>query len=269
MLFVNTSIKKILYLFLPPIIFSIFKNRKIRYKYRTYERALEKKYVHHYLSGNVDLDAKIKTMITSTDYDKIWCWTTLSGVLFSYKNYISTKSSGMFNIYDYGGGYAETYFQIRNFTNHMNLKWNVIELVEKVNECNKLKQKYENLQFYTVGNFKKMDDNIECLLLGGVLQLLEDPLNVIKELLLKNPKVVLIDRTPMIKEINEKYIYYIHKERKVCGDVSQHPYCIINYHKMSDIFHLNNYINIGQHIYSPHPRPYSKANYYAQIWTKE
>jgi putative methyltransferase (TIGR04325 family) len=245
------------------ILNALQKNKNIVGDFSTYGDALIASGGMGYTAGNANLIEYVKQLKSKDDGTGVWAWTTLSGIYYS----AITRASPSDPVYvvDFGGGYGETWFQLSNFLNPLPINWNVIELDEKVEIARRAGFEDEVITF---NNSEKIDCKIEkldCLLLGGVLQYLEDPYHLLEDLLEKKPKVVVVDRTPMRDYPNNSENFYVQKSPNRLGG-SSHPLRILNVQRVQEIFQKKGYEKMGEYDYGAFPHFHSKGRYLAQIW---
>lgn len=131
------------------------------------------------------------------------------GVLFYHEEYswellaclfkIATEFKGRLSVLDFGGSLGSTYFQQKKIvTGLFPLTWCIVEQKQFV-EFGKAGLEDDVLKFeYTVEDaLEKNDSNV--LLLGSVLQYLQDPYTWLKKFRDKKIPYMLIDRTPFIQ----------------------------------------------------------------------
>jgi len=257
------NIRKILRLLVPQIFNSFRKNRNIHGDYQSYHQALLASGGMGYVAGNLKLSDYVKSLRDTNDKE-IWAWTTLSAILFSTS--INKNNNNITQIFDYGGGYGETYFQFREFLSCLNIMWIVVELKDKVAIAKNEGFEGENLKFMTTEDFDLLHSvRIDCLLLGGVLQYTEFPYDLLKNILKKKPSMVALDRTPVLDGSNNEELFYIQEAPDFLGG-SAHPLRIINRQNVENSLKDCGYKEYGEYDYGAFPRDYSKGRYVAQIW---
>jgi hypothetical protein len=125
-------------------------------------------------------------------FDEIeYAWPLLTGLM-----WVAAKSGGKLNVLDFGGSLGSTYFQNRCFLRHLSyVRWNIVEQPQHVKtgkECFEDKQ----LRFYPTIKHCLAENELNVVILGGVLQYLEHPFEVLDELLRLRCDHIIIDRTP-------------------------------------------------------------------------
>jgi len=104
-------------------------------------------------------------------------------------------SEGRLSVLDFGGSLGSSFFQCRPFLQGvMSLRWSVVEQPDHV-RCGR-----EELESPELAFFERVEDCIESerpnvLLLGSVLQYLDEPSSCIRHLLSKRIRHVIVDRT--------------------------------------------------------------------------
>lgn len=132
-------------------------------------------------------------------YEKAYRWSVLACLLF-----IATKQNNKLNIVDFGGALGSFYYQHRVFLNSLNeLNWSVVEQPHFV-ECGKKEFQNENLFFFSTLHECIQQKKSDVILLSGVLQYLENPKQLLKEISELGFRYVLVDRTPFIKDARDK-----------------------------------------------------------------
>ena len=119
---------------------------------------------------------------------------------------IINKKNRSLNIVDFGGALASNYFKMKDIIDQKyKNKWSVIEQKNFVDLGNRtLKTKY--LNFYnSINNIKNR--NIDLIIFSGALQYLENPTELIEEVLKFSPEYVLIERLPIMSKQLKNEIY--------------------------------------------------------------
>jgi putative methyltransferase (TIGR04325 family) len=120
-----------------------------------------------------------------------YSWPLLSELMLA-----AAKSEGNLRVLDFGGSLGSTYFQNKKFLDHLNsVSWSVVEQKHFV-DVGKKDFADERLHFY--------DDIKSCieaqkpniLVLSSVLQYIENPYELLDELLRYDFEFVVFDRTP-------------------------------------------------------------------------
>jgi putative methyltransferase (TIGR04325 family) len=135
----------------------------------------------------------------SVIFNKIqYSWPLLAGLMFC-----GAKNGGVLKVCDFGGSLGSTYFQNKKFLDRFNeVSWSV---VEQKNFVNVGKKEFEDdrLKFFNTVEECIQQENPNTLILSSVLQYIENPYELLKDILKNDFEFILIDRTPFSK-INEK-----------------------------------------------------------------
>ncbi len=128
-------------------------------------------------------------------FDKIqYSWPLLAGLMYG-----SSKSGGALKVCDFGGSLGSTYYQNKKFLDRISdVSWSVVEQKHFV-DVGKTEFEDNRLKFYhTVAEaIEKERSNI--LVLSSVLQYIENPYELLDEILESDFEYILIDRTPFSK----------------------------------------------------------------------
>jgi len=104
------------------------------------------------------------------------------------------------SVLDFGGSLGSSYFQNREFLKSLEqVNWMVVEQPHFVKEGQKFIQD-ENLRFFESTEECLSYDKPNLVLLSSVLQYLAEPYKVFSELLNLSCSLVVIDRSPFIKD---------------------------------------------------------------------
>lgn len=127
-------------------------------------------------------------------FDRIhYSWFLLSSLL-----WIASRNGNRLNVLDFGGSLGSTYYQNLAFLRHLDeLQWGIVEQ-EIFVECGKREFENEHVKFYST-----IDDCVEgqkpnTILLGSVLQFMEEPYHFLEKIKELNFQYVIIDRTPFL-----------------------------------------------------------------------
>lgn len=207
------SLKNLARLFCPPILIKcvrFFLGNQIRFKgnYATWEEAKT-----HSTGYDRDLifqkvkEATIKVVsgdaIYERDsvcfYEKHYRWPLLSCLMF-----IASKQNNQLKVIDFGGALGSLYFQHKFFLSSLNeLKWTVIEQEHFVKYGISNLQNDE-LRFYSTLEGGIEDAKSNTILLSSVLQYIENPQELLKQIARLDFKYILIDRTPFISSDKDR-----------------------------------------------------------------
>jgi putative methyltransferase (TIGR04325 family) len=135
-------------------------------------------------------------------FDKIqYSWPLLAALL-----RVATLNNHKLHVMDFGGALGSSYYQNRKFLNHINdFKWCVIEQ-EKFYAIGKKEFEDDCLKFYS--NIKECHEKneIDVILLSCVLPYLENPYQILNELINLGVKNIIIDRHPILTNSNKDII---------------------------------------------------------------
>ena len=112
-------------------------------------------------------------------------------------------------ICDFGGSFASSYFQNISFLDKSKIEWNVVEQKKIVKHAKK-KLKIKNLNFYcNVGSILRK--KIDLIIFSSVIQYLEEPYALLKEITNKRIKNIIISRTPFSSKNDMIKIQFVPK----------------------------------------------------------
>lgn len=133
-------------------------------------------------------------------FDEIqYSWPELAGLL-----WVAAQEAGRLNVLDVGGGLGSTYFSNRYFLNSLDsLRWNIVEQVKHV-EAGQREFQDDRLRFYPSVEACLAETAPNVVLLGGVLQYLEDPYRLLDTLTATPCAWLIINRTPFWKGSEER-----------------------------------------------------------------
>lgn len=199
--------KKLLKSLIPPIILGVIKKRpnySFSGNYQTWQDAISD--IGGYEDPNI-LE-KVKNSLLkvkrgeavherdSVIFDKKeYSWPVLAGLL-----WVSSKKNLTLNVLDFGGSLGSSYFQNREFLEHLkNFRWNIVEQ-NKFVECGKQYFEDKNLKFfYTIEECLK-SESPNVFLASSVIQCIEKPYELLEEILRFDFEYVIFDRTPFLKD---------------------------------------------------------------------
>ena len=235
-------IKKILKEFIPPILLKYLKT-KPKYgwfgDYPTWDEA--KKESIGYDTDTILLKVKESLLKVKNDdnlyeldtllykrYDYPYNWQALTSLLL-----ISQLNDNRLNVVDFGGSLGSSYFQHRRMLSHLTeLNYQIVEQNHFVEEGKKSFEDNHLSFHYNLENcIKGIKTN--CLLLSGVIQYIEDPYKLIKEILQYEIDYIIIDRTPFFLNMPDRITI-----QKVSPDYHEAiiPCRIFNYERFKNYF---------------------------------
>ncbi len=129
-------------------------------------------------------------------FDKVqYSWPLLAGLL-----WIASEKGNRLNIIDFGGSLGSTYFQNRKFLSYLSeLRWNIIEQ-EKFVECGKHYFENKHVKFYHGLDECLKEQHPDVILFSGVIQYLEKPYDLLDEVMEKNFRYIMFDRTTFLQK---------------------------------------------------------------------
>lgn len=120
-----------------------------------------------------------------------YAWPVLAGLM-----WVAAQNKGRLNVLDFGGSLGSTYFQNRGFLASLpDVHWNIVEQPKHV-EVGKAWFGNEQLHFYTDIASCLAETQPNVVLLSSVLQYLEDPYVILKQILELPSDYVILDKTP-------------------------------------------------------------------------
>ena len=120
-----------------------------------------------------------------------YSWPLLAGLMFC-----SAKMGGVLKVCDFGGSLGSTYYQNKKFLDRFSdVSWSVVEQKRFVDIGKKDFQNERLKFFYTVDECVE-NESPNVLLLSSVLQYIENPYELLDDILKNNFEYILIDRTP-------------------------------------------------------------------------
>ncbi len=132
-------------------------------------------------------------------------------------------------VLDFGGSLGSAFYQNKKMLENLNeLSWNIIEQKHFVEEGIKTFADDKLSFFHTIDDCLQ-ERSINVILLGSVLQYLENPSKLMEDILAKRVDNIIIDRTPIFK--NNKDRITIQKVPKNIYE-AQYPCWILNEQKM-------------------------------------
>jgi putative methyltransferase (TIGR04325 family) len=126
-------------------------------------------------------------------FDKIeYSWELLSAIM-----WIAAQNKGDLHIIDFGGSLGSTYYQNKVFLDSLpKVSWNIVEQANYV-KAGKESFQDNQLHFYTSLNecYQTSNEKINTVLFSSVLQYLEFPYEILKEVFNCQIEYIIIDRT--------------------------------------------------------------------------
>ena len=124
-----------------------------------------------------------------------YSWPTTAALMFA-----AARADGVLSVLDLGGSLGSSYFQNRRFLARLReIRWGVVEQANFV-ECGRRDIHQPGLSFHErIGDCAAAIEP-QVALLSGVLQMLEDPQAVLREIVATGVKTIVVDRNPVSSE---------------------------------------------------------------------
>jgi putative methyltransferase (TIGR04325 family) len=171
-------------------------------------------------------------------------------ILELFKAVLNEKHS--LNIVDFGGSLGSSYFQYSKLLNsNKKIHWSVVEQNHFV-DAGKKEIEDSSLKFFHTVDEALMFSKNEILLLSSVLPYLEKPYEILNELLKKDFRYVVVDRTPFIQRKNDRLtVQVVPKEIYLAS----YPAWFFNEEKFKNQF-KNNYMLLREFECKTDPKEY-------------
>jgi len=102
------------------------------------------------------------------------------------------------SVLDFGGSLGTSYHQCRGFLSGLkSLRWSIVEQPKFV-ECGRESFETEELKFYYDIDEALISEKPDVVLLSGVLEYIERPYDLLKEIATRNFQYIILDRTPVV-----------------------------------------------------------------------
>ena len=112
---------------------------------------------------------------------------------------IAVKNNFELNVLDFGGSLGSTYYQNKSrLTEIKSLKWNIVEQTHFVKVGNESFADHELNFYYTIEDCL-LENNVNVVILSGVLQCIEHSNELIEKIISSNIPNIIVDRTALIK----------------------------------------------------------------------
>ncbi len=152
-------------------------------------------------------DAVLKVKHGEAVYERdsvIFDKTEYSYPLLSALLWICLKNSGRLNVIDFGGSLGSSYFQNRKFLAALKeLRWHIIEQPNFVN-CGRSVIQDDILTFHHTIDEVVQHKKADILLMSCVIQYIEKPYELIRQLIQLNIPYILVDNTPFNYESRDR-----------------------------------------------------------------
>lgn len=119
-----------------------------------------------------------------------YSWPLLAGLL-----WIASLNGNRLNLIDFGGSLGSTFYQNRKFLEHLpELRWSIVEQQNFV-ECGKQLFETDQLKFYCTLDECMAARHPDTILLCSVIPYLEEPYELLQEVVAKGFTYIILDRT--------------------------------------------------------------------------
>lgn len=208
------NIKSFIKEFIPPIFWKVYKNNPSEYgffgNYPNWEAAMkdaegyDKDIILETVKNSL-LQVKEGKAVYERDsvlFDKIeYSFPVLTMLL-----KVALENQGKLSVLDFGGSLGSHYFQYRNFLADVKeLQWSIVEQAKFV-ECGQEFFANNELKFYYDIDSCLQERNPQLILLSGVIQCLEKPYEMLEQILEKDFKYIVFDRTAFVKDNQEEIL---------------------------------------------------------------
>lgn len=131
-----------------------------------------------------------------------YSWPLLSGLMLA-----ASFRKNDFSVLDFGGSFGSSYFQNKKFLAFLdNVKWHIVEQ-HKFVEYGKERIQNDHILFHeSIASAVDCAEYFDAIILSSILQYLENPESVLKQLITLDAPVIIIDRTPIWSEKNDRIV---------------------------------------------------------------
>jgi putative methyltransferase (TIGR04325 family) len=128
-------------------------------------------------------------------FDRVeYSWPLLAALL-----WVASRGGNRLNLIDFGGSLGSAYYQNRKFLEHLGeLKWSIVEQ-ERFVECGRSLFEDDHLRFYPDIDTCIGERNPDAILFSSVIQYLEKPYDLLREVQDKGFQYIIFDRTAFLK----------------------------------------------------------------------
>lgn len=131
----------------------------------------------------------------SVTFDKMdYPWPVLSGILWT-----AARRGGKVNVMDFGGSLGSTYYNLRNFLVDLEVQWHVVEQ-ERFVALGKAHFQDSHLKFFTSTAESISGGQPDVILLSSVLPYLQEPYDILRELIRLSAPCMIFDKMPFLLE---------------------------------------------------------------------
>jgi putative methyltransferase (TIGR04325 family) len=133
-------------------------------------------------------------------FDKMhYSWPLLAGLL-----WVASREGNRLNLVDFGGSLGSTYYQNIKFLTHLNeLAWSIIEQ-KKFVEYGKRHFENDHLKFYHDLDECMSARHPDAILFSSVIQYLENPYDLLTNVLKKGFTYIIFDRTSFLEKGDDR-----------------------------------------------------------------
>jgi len=235
------QIRNFLKLFIPPVFLDFtrrFRLDTIYFSKRYYDWEVAESRASGYESKDIldkNLNAALKVRSGQFSFER-------DSVLFQEPQYVYPLVCGLIIaqqlekqnliVLDYGGSLGSLYFQHSNIINRIeNLSWNILEQPHFVSTG---KEHLEDKRLKFFDNIEEFHckNKINLLVLSSVLQYLQDPYEVLNNLMKLKPDVIVIDRTSFLKNSTREHLRIQNNPTNICK--SSYPCWFLLREKLED-----------------------------------
>ena len=127
-------------------------------------------------------------------------------------------------VLDFGGGLGSVYHQHKRLLPTINgLSWNIIEQGKYI-EIGQKDYSTDALKFHeTLADYSKIHSNTDIVLISSVLQYLEKPLEILKQLMELKPAYIIVDLTVISNRLEEDIIAVQKIGKSMYGEEVSYP----------------------------------------------
>jgi putative methyltransferase (TIGR04325 family) len=130
--------------------------------------------------------------------EKEYSWPLMAGILRT-----ANSNDGCLGVLDFGGSLGSSYYQCKGFLSTLKkLRWCVVEQPSFV-DVGVHTFKNNELDFYPNISLCKKHEEINIILMSGVLQYLENPHDVLQDILSLDVNSIIVDRTPFLEKAHD------------------------------------------------------------------
>ncbi len=149
------------------------------------------------------------------------------------------KNDGRLNLIDFGGALGSSFFQNQEFLSDLKeLNWCVVEQPSFVSKGKQQFQTSDLHFFSTIGECQKFLEHVDLILLSSVLQYLENPFDILDQVISVRPQTILIDLTIVCDDEGER-VYIQNVPEQIYK--TSYPVRPISESKLIEYFGLNGY----------------------------